>query len=330
MELQRGGAAPRCPGRGRDLNLALRRRLRRLRRARARLLVAGRPGGRGAALAPHRSASRRGRPSPLRDLRPRRLGERGGGRGPAAPAGVDAAYLPNGCDAAFYARRRLCCRPPPRCDLPGPIAGFVGHINGRTDLALLEAIATAGASLLLIGPRDPAFEPARFEALAARPNVSYLGPQPFDELLPYLKKIDVGIVPYANTRFNRNSYPMKTLEYLAAGRPVVSTPLPAVRSLETDLVALAETPEDFAAAVLREAPAGPCSRAGRPAQRLRRQTQLGGTGRAARRPARPGRERERERSDGRARLSARPATTDAPGSRGAWRPGTHPGWCGAC
>lgn len=166
--------------------------------------------------------------------------------------GVDAAYLPNGCDAAFYAEVDNA-PDPPDVDLPGPVAGFVGHLNSRTDLALLEAVASAGASLLLVGPRDPSFEPTRFEALLARPRVTYVGPRRFEELLPYLKTIDVGIVPYANTQFNRNSFPLKTLEYLAAGRPVVSTPLPAVRSLRTDLVALAETPEDFAAAVMREA-----------------------------------------------------------------------------
>jgi teichuronic acid biosynthesis glycosyltransferase TuaH len=166
--------------------------------------------------------------------------------------GVEAAYLPNGCDASFYAGVDEAPDPP---DVPlrAPIAGFIGHLNSRTDLGLLEAIAASEASLLLIGPRDPEFEPARFEALVARANVSYLGPRPFEELLPYLKAIDVGIVPYANTQFNRNSFPMKTLEYLAAGRPAVSTPLPAVRSLETDLVAMAERPQEFAAAVLREA-----------------------------------------------------------------------------
>lgn len=166
--------------------------------------------------------------------------------------GVEAAYLPNGCDAAFYAG--VDDAPdPPDVDLPGPIAGFVGHLNSRTDLALLEAVAEAGASLLLVGPRDPAFEPDRLDALLARPHVAHLGPRRFEELLPYLKAIDVGLVPYGNTRFNRNSFPLKTLEYLAAGRPVVSTPLPAVRSLRTDLVALAETPADFAAAALLEA-----------------------------------------------------------------------------
>jgi len=167
--------------------------------------------------------------------------------------GYEATYLPNGCDAPFYAGVDIA-EDPPDVDLPRPIAGFVGHLNDRTDLALLEATADAGASLLLIGPHAPGFEPQRFAALTERPNVSHLGPRPFDELLPYLRTIDVGIVPYADTRFNRNSYPLKTLEYLAAGRPVVATPLPAVRSLGTELVALAETPEEFAAAVLREAP----------------------------------------------------------------------------
>ncbi len=166
--------------------------------------------------------------------------------------GVSAAYLPNGCDAPFYAGVEGAAAAP-EVDLPGPVAGFVGHLNGRTDLDLLEATVEAGASLLLVGPRAPDFEPARLDALIARPDVCYVGPQPFDELLPYLKAIDVGVVPYGNTQFNRNSFPLKTLEYLAAGRPVVATPLPATLSLRTDLVTVAEQPAEFAAAVMREA-----------------------------------------------------------------------------
>lgn len=167
--------------------------------------------------------------------------------------GVAAAHLPNGCDADFYTAVDGAPDPPDLA-LPAPIAGFVGRLNHRTDLSLLEAIAAAGISLLLIGPRDSAFEPERFEALCARENVAWLGARRFEELLPYLKRIDVGIVPYADTQFNRNSFPLKTLEYLAAGRPVVSTPLPALRWLDTDLITLAAGPEDFVAAVLRQAP----------------------------------------------------------------------------
>ena len=162
------------------------------------------------------------------------------------------AYLPNGCDAEFFATVEDAPAPPD-VDLPGPIAGFIGHLNSRTDLALLEAVADAGVSLLLIGPKDPAFEPERFARLAARGNVSHLGARPFESLRSYLKVMDVGLVPYGATEFNKYSFPLKTLEYLAAGRPVVATSLPAVRSLDTELVTLADDPAAFAAAVLREA-----------------------------------------------------------------------------
>lgn len=166
--------------------------------------------------------------------------------------GLPAAYLPNGCDAEFFAGVDEA-PDPPDVDLPGPIAGFVGHLNSRTDLRLLESIAESGMSLLLIGPKDPAFEPERFARMVARPNVSHLGARPFESLPSYLKKIDVGLVPYGATEFNRWSFPMKALECLAAGRPVVATSLPAMRSLNTPLLMLADTPEGFASAVRRSA-----------------------------------------------------------------------------
>ena len=128
-----------------------------------------------------------------------------------------AAYLPNGCDAPYFAGVDEVAAAGD-VTVPGPVAGFVGHLNSRTDLALLEAVAKAGVSLLLIGPKDPAFEPERFARLLDRGNVAYLGPRPFEELPSYFKLIDVGLVPYGDTEFNRWSFPMKTLEYLAAGR----------------------------------------------------------------------------------------------------------------
>jgi teichuronic acid biosynthesis glycosyltransferase TuaH len=166
--------------------------------------------------------------------------------------GVPAAYLPNGCDAEFFADVETVA-PPADVDLAGPVAGFVGHLNTRTDLSLLEAVADSGTSLLLVGPCDPAFEPERFARLVARPNVACVGSRPFEEMRAYLNAIDVGVVPYGPTEFNRWSFPLKTLEYLAAGRPVVATSLPAIRWLDTDLVTLADTPAEFAASVAREA-----------------------------------------------------------------------------
>lgn len=79
----------------------------------------------------------------------------------------------------------------------------------------------------------------------------WVGRKPFEVIPSYLRLIDVGIVPYGNSPFNRGSFPMKTLEYLAAGRPVVATDLPSIRWLDTSLVTMAGGAAEFADAVDR-------------------------------------------------------------------------------
>jgi len=159
--------------------------------------------------------------------------------------GLRPVLVPFGADVDAYLEIEHAALPND-VDLPSPVAGFVGHINNRTDLRLLEDIADRGRSLLLIGPKDPAFEPERFDALQRRRNVRWVGPKPFDALPGYLRVIDVGVVPYRDSAFNRSSFPLKTLEYLAAGRSVVSTDLPATRWLATDLVCIASQSRSFA------------------------------------------------------------------------------------
>jgi teichuronic acid biosynthesis glycosyltransferase TuaH len=166
-----------------------------------------------------------------------------------AEAGRSVELIPYGCDAERFA---AVDEHPPADDvgLDGPIAGVVGQFNARTDLALLEAVARRGRSLLLVGPLVEGWaDTTRFERLVALPNVRWVGRRPFEALPSYLRLIDVGLVPYADTAFNRGSFPLKTLEYLAAGRRVVATDLPAMRSLATDLIVVAEGPEAFADAV---------------------------------------------------------------------------------
>jgi teichuronic acid biosynthesis glycosyltransferase TuaH len=133
--------------------------------------------------------------------------------------------------------------------LPRPRVAFVGHINARIDLALLEAVADTGSALVLIGPRDPAFEPDRMGALLGRANVQWLGPKDFAALPLYLAAFDIGLVPYARSAFNVGSFPLKTLEYLQAGLPVVSTDLPSTRWLGTDLIRRANQPAEFVRAI---------------------------------------------------------------------------------
>lgn len=162
---------------------------------------------------------------------------RGRGREPVLiPYGVDVAAY-SGVDQAPL---------PPDVGLRGPVAGVVGQLNDRTDLSLLEAVADRGLSLLLVGPVNPAFEPERFGALRQRDNVRWVGPQPFEALPGFLRLMDVGLVPYRDSPFNRGSFPLKTLEYLAAGRVVVATDLPAIQWLSTDLISVANAPTAFA------------------------------------------------------------------------------------
>ena len=167
--------------------------------------------------------------------------------------------------------------------------GLVGQLTERIDVRLLEAVADAGFSLLLVGPYDPRWEPERFAALIARPNVRYTGRVPASEVPSYLAAMDVGLTPYADTPFNQASFPLKTLEYFGAGLPVVSTDLPGSRWLRDDLarsdpaaasqlMALASDGTGFAAAVRRLAAA---SRAASARGRARRRP-----GRSTARPAR--------------------------------------------
>lgn len=156
--------------------------------------------------------------------------------------------IPNGCSPEHYADV-AAVEPAPDVHLPAPIAGLVGQLSPRIDLRYLESIAGTGMSVLLVGPLQPSFEPERVAALLARGNVQWVGEKPFERLPAYLSWVDVGLTPYAMSAFNMASFPLKTLEYLSAGRPVVSTPLPAVRNLQCPWVDVADDPAVFAAAV---------------------------------------------------------------------------------
>lgn len=145
--------------------------------------------------------------------------------------GVAPVVLPNGCDPAAYTAVDEVTPAPLPVGFPTPVAGVVGQLTNRIEMSLLEAVADTGIGLLLVGPRDPGWLPARCDALLARDNVHHAGAVPFDALPAWLSRMDVGLTPYADTPFNRASFPLKTLEYLAAGRPVVGTELPATARL---------------------------------------------------------------------------------------------------
>ncbi len=165
-----------------------------------------------------------------------------------ARRGHDTILIPNGADTATLHGAPGLPRPL-GIDLPDPIVGYSGQLSTRIDLSLLEAVADRGHSLLLVGGRRPDLEPERVAALLARDNLQWTGERPYDELPAYLGAMAVGLLPYTDSEFNQASFPLKLLEYLAAGVAPVSTDLPAVRWLNSDLVTVADTPETFATAV---------------------------------------------------------------------------------
>lgn len=160
-------------------------------------------------------------------------------------------WLANGTDVSRYAEQAKV--EPADVGLASPIAGVIGQFNARTDIALLAAVQEAGISLLLVGPRwfTSDQDNAAFDDLIGRPGVRWVDRVPQEELPRYLRVVDVGLTPYVDSMFNRRSYPLKTLEYLAAGVPVVATDVATTRGLDGRFVTVATGTEEFIACIRR-------------------------------------------------------------------------------
>lgn len=131
-------------------------------------------------------------------------------------------------------------------DLPHPMIGFFGVIDERIDLALLRRAAELRPdwSWVMVGPVIKIEQ----HELPSAPNIHYLGMQAYADLPAYLKAFDVAMLPFALNEATRFISPTKTLEYMAAHKPIVSTPIADVVSLYGSVVRKAETPEQLVAA----------------------------------------------------------------------------------
>ena len=177
--------------------------------------------------------------------------------------------VPNVADVALFARAHEPLPEPAELrGLPRPRAIYLGNLAAyRVDLALLAALAGRGISLVLVGPiglGDAARAPRELAELLALPGVRAVGPRPPAALPAYLRHADVALIPFLDNDHTRGSSPLKLWEYLAAGLPVVATPLPSLAELgEPGLVRLARGPEAFAAAVRAAASGAPEERLAR-------------------------------------------------------------------
>jgi glycosyltransferase involved in cell wall biosynthesis len=119
--------------------------------------------------------------------------------------------------------------------LPRPRIVFTGAVVAtKLDLELLTGLAAARPewSFALVGPVGAGDPGTDVSALAAAPNVHLLGVRRYADLPLVLRGADVGLIPYAINHLTRSVFPMKVYEYLSAGLPVVSTPLPALEGLD--------------------------------------------------------------------------------------------------
>lgn len=154
--------------------------------------------------------------------------------------------IPGSVDVEHFRQGRLHAEDPrDQVRIPGPRIGFYGVIDERMDYVLLEQVARRKPEwhFVMVGPVAPGSQ----YALPRLPNIHWLGSKNYDELPAYLAGWDLTIVPYAHNEATRYLNPTKIPEYLAAGKPVIATPITDVLRLygRNGLVSVAGTPEEF-------------------------------------------------------------------------------------
>lgn len=138
--------------------------------------------------------------------------------------------------------------------LPRPILGFWGAVDYRVDWALVKAVAALHPewSLLFLGPIVKMPERELRAILAAHPNIRWLGARPYDSLPDYARSFAACLMPWVEGGEAESINPTKTLEYLATGRPVISTRIrDVVEQYESPAIEFATGAEAFAEACAR-------------------------------------------------------------------------------
>jgi glycosyltransferase involved in cell wall biosynthesis len=159
------------------------------------------------------------------------------------------AFVPEGVDYKLYAT------PIPEPDdlrrIPHPRIGYTGNLKVQLDWPLLRELAMRHREwqFVFVGPVNPQHGIEGFiSEMSQWSNVHFLGQKPVTVLASYPQHFDVGIMPYRVDAYTNNIYPLKLHEYLASGRPVVSSPIRSIQEF-SDVVTLAETSDDWSRAL---------------------------------------------------------------------------------
>ncbi|MEZ4331769.1 MAG: glycosyltransferase [Myxococcota bacterium] len=166
--------------------------------------------------------------------------------------GVPAVQLPHGVDFEWFDSLARTGEPADLAAIPRPRIGYIARLDERTDTETLAGIAHARPDWSIVVIGDRAFQSpehgAAFEALARLPNVHAIGGRPRETIPAYTSGLDVCLLSYRTDNWGRFVQPIKAYEYLACGRPVVSTRIEAVADFD-GLVRAADDVDDWVAAI---------------------------------------------------------------------------------
>jgi len=149
-----------------------------------------------------------------------------------------------GVDASHFGRSRdpHLSTPADTKALPRPVFGYFGVVDERLDYHLLERLSDAtSGSVVMVGPSTK-IDPA---SLPRRANLHWLGGRDYSDLPAYAKTFDVCLMPFAMNEATQFINPTKALEYMATGRPIVSTPVDDVVTQFGDVVTIARSASEF-------------------------------------------------------------------------------------
>ncbi len=134
--------------------------------------------------------------------------------------------------------------------LSTPIVGYVGAVDDRLDYDLIKMMAELHPewSIVLIGP----FVGVKKDDLPDMKNIFYLGGREYKQLPEYIKKFDVCIMPFKKNPLTEKINPTKALEYMAAGKPIVSTPIPDMVEFYSHIIKIGQNADLFIKYVERE------------------------------------------------------------------------------
>lgn len=162
-----------------------------------------------------------------------------------APLNPNTMLVTHGVDYEHFSRAlsNNLPAPPDIADIPHPRLGFFGLIRDWVDLDLLASVAKAQPEwhIVMIGDADSNVELEKYLPI---PNMHFLGRKPYADLPAYCKQFDVGLIPFKINALTAAVNPIKLREYLAAGLPVISTPMVEVERYRGE-IEIVDTPETF-------------------------------------------------------------------------------------